>query len=153
MILYTEKWSGIIAREHAAKYYFLKALVKNLPEFESTKLPVMMQYPYPKDETLQSIANFLHTHVGKNYTLDEIAKIFNISTRTLSRKFKDQLGMNYVRFARSIRITHAFEMIAEKKYTMQQIADQVGYSSLPAFSNIFYKIAGIRPSEYAKLIQ
>lgn len=152
MIFYTSGWFGKILIEDRPKYYFLKALKANLPSIESTKLPIMMQHPFPKDPKLFEIATFLSNNLDSNYTIDQIAQRFGLSTRTLSRKFKENLGMNYVRFLRSLRITKAFQLIAEQQNSMYEIAFKVGYGSLAAFSNIFLKIAGIRPSDYAKLL-
>lgn len=152
MILYTSKWSGNITIDNPAQYYFLKAMKENLPEIESTKIPIMMQHPFPKDQKLLEIALFLNNNLDTNYTIEEIASKFGLSARTLSRKFKESLGMNYVRFLRSLRITKAFQLIAEKQHNMYQIAVMIGYSSLTAFSNVFQKISGIRPTDYAKLI-
>jgi AraC-like DNA-binding protein len=53
-----------------------------------------------------------------------------------------------VRFLRAIRITKALELMAENKYTVSEIAMAVGYTSLSAFSNIFDRIVGVRPSEF-----
>lgn len=152
MILYTQHWFGKINSNDPAKYYFLRAIKENLPQIESTKLPIMMQHPFPKDPKLLEIAKFLNANLETNYTIEEIAQRFGLSTRTLSRKFKENLGMNYVRFLRSLRITKAFELLAEKQHNIYEITLMVGYSSLSAFSNIFYKVAGIRPTEYAKLM-
>ncbi|MEF9478075.1 helix-turn-helix transcriptional regulator [Chryseobacterium sp. 1B4] len=71
-----------------------------------------------------------------------------MSTRTLSRKFKEILGMNYVRFLRALRITRSLELMLEGKYNMYEIAMMVGYNSLSSFSNIFKKVIGIAPTEY-----
>ena len=84
--------------------------------------------------------------------MEYIAEKFGMSTRSLSRKFKENLGMNYVRFLRSLRITQALELLAEQKYNIYEIAMMVGYGSLAGFSNIFNKVAGIRPTDYAKLL-
>jgi F0F1-type ATP synthase membrane subunit b/b' len=81
-------------------------------------------------------------NIEKNYTIDEVAQQFGLSTRTLSRKFKDNMGMNYVRFLRALRITKSLELIAENKYNMYEIAMLVGYNSLSSFSNIFQKWTG-----------
>src|SRR5690606_4415784 len=129
-----------------------RAIKENLPQIESTKLPIMMQHPFPKDPKLLEIAKFLNANLETNYTIEEVAQRFGLSTRTLSRKFKENLGMNYVRFLRSLRITKAFELLAEKQHNIYEITLMVGYSSLSAFSNIFYKVAGIRPTEYSKLL-
>jgi len=152
MILYTSKWFGKIIPKDPAKYYFLRALKENLPEIESTKVPIMTQHPFPKDPKLFEIAVFLNNNLDTNYSIEEIAAKFGLSTRSLSRKFKESLGMNYVRFLRALRMTKAFQLISEKQYNMNQIATMIGYSSLTAFSNIFQKVSGIRPTDYAKLI-
>lgn len=89
----------------------------------------------------------------KNYTLEEIAKEFGISSRTLSRKFKNDLGMNYIRFLRSLRMTKSLELIAENKYNMYEITMLVGYNSLSTFNNIFFKVLNMRPTEYQQMIQ
>ena len=91
-------------------------------------------------------------NIEKNYTIDEVAQQFGLSTRTLSRKFKDNMGINYVRFLRALRITKSLELIAENKYNMYEIAMLVGYNSLSSFSNIFQKVSGIRPTEYTQLL-
>lgn len=152
MILYTKSWFGRIEKSDPAKYYFLRAIKENLPQIESTRLPILMQHPFPKDPKLLEIARFLNSNLESNFTIEEVAQRFGLSTRTLSRKFKENLGMNYVRFLRSLRITKAFELISERQHNMYEITLMVGYSSLSAFSNIFFKVAGIRPTEYAKLL-
>lgn len=152
MILFTAKWFGKITKDKRPKYYFLRALKENLPLIEATRVPIMTQHPFPKDPVLFEIAAFLSNNLETNYTIEEIAEKFGLSTRTLSRKFKESLGMNYVRFLRSIRITKAFQLITEKQNNMYEIALMIGYSSLTAFSNIFQRVSGIRPSDYAKLI-
>lgn len=153
MVLYTKKWKGTIVAKDKAKYFFLQALKENLPEMESTKLPAALQHPFPKDPKLFEIAHFLNNRLETSYTIEEVAQHFGISTRTLSRKFKENLGMNYVRFLRSLRITKAFQLISEQQHSIYEIALMVGYSSLSAFSNIFFRVSGIRPTDYQKLIK
>lgn len=152
MFLFTKNWNGIIDKENMAKYDLVKAIKSILPEMESNKLPITIQHPFPKDQKLIEIAKFLMNNIEKNYTIEEIAKIFGISARTLSRKFKDNMGMNYVRYLRSLRITKSLELIAENKYNMYEIAMLVGYNSLSSYSNIFLKVSGIRPTEFAQML-
>jgi len=152
MFLYTKKWEGEISEPNSTQYHFLKAIKSILPEMESSKIPISIQHPYPKDPKLFEIAKFLMLNIDKNYTIEEIAKIFGVSARTLSRKFKENLGMSYVRFLRSLRITKSLELIIENKYNMYEIAMLVGYNSLSSFSTIFLKVCGIRPTDYAKKI-
>ena len=148
MIWFTKNWSGCIASHDEAKYHFLKAVKSNLPSMchKVTGLPI--QHPYPKDKRLINIGIYLKNNLETNYSLDEIAKEFGFSTRTLSRLFKEDMGMSYVKFSRALRLARALELMAESNLNVYEIAVKVGYISLSNFSNLFYRIMGIRPQEY-----
>ncbi|WP_419870689.1 AraC family transcriptional regulator [Chryseobacterium sp. CT-SW4] len=148
MIMYTKDWNGKITKNDGSKYYFLKALKGILPEKKDKRFAFPVQHPFPKDETLLKIAKYINANLDKNLTIEATAKEFGMSTRTLSRKFKEILGMNYVRFLRALRITRSLELMLEGKYNMYEIAMMVGYNSLSSFSNIFKKVIGIPPTEY-----
>lgn len=87
-------------------------------------------------------------NLEKPLGLEFIAQEFGVSTRTLSRKFKEVLGTNYVRFLRSLRMTRSLELMLENRYNMYEIAMMVGYNSLSSFSTIFKKVIGDPPTEY-----
>src|SRR5690606_38531752 len=152
MFMFAKKWNGQITSKQRTAFNFLKAIKSILPDLDTNKLPFSVQHPFPKDEKLIEIGTYLIKHIDRNFTLEEIAEPFGISARSLSRRFKEQMGMNYVRFSRSLRITKALELIAENKYNMLQVALNVGYSSLSSFSNVFLKITGVRPTDYAKML-
>ncbi|MDH6253990.1 AraC-like DNA-binding protein [Chryseobacterium sp. H1D6B] len=153
MILYTKEWDGKITKNDGANYYFLKALKGILPEKRDKKLAFPVQHPFPKDETLLKVAKYIHANLEKNLPIESTAKEFGMSTRTLSRKFKEILGMNYIRFLRALRITRSLELMLEGKYNMYEIAMMVGYNSLSSFSTIFKKVIGIPPSEYEQRLK
>lgn len=148
MILFTKEWSGPIIESDSYKLVFMNAIKLILPKLVTHANPFMVKHPYPDNPHLLEIGKFLNQNIGTPYSIEEVAKKFGLSTRTLSRLFKEDLGFSYVRFVRSLRISHALELMAENKYSVLEIAEQVGYSSLSSFSNIFQKIVGIRPTEY-----
>lgn len=148
MIHYTREWSGPITEEYPSRIAFLKAIKAILPEMDLTITTFPVSYPYPKDKGLISIAEFLSEHVETSFSFEEIARKFGYSSRTLSRMFQEDIGLSYVRFVRSIRITRALELMAENKLSISEISMAVGYSSLSAFSNIFERVIGLRPSEF-----
>lgn len=153
MILYTKNWNGKIVKDSGVKYDFLKALKGVLAEGDDKRLAFPVQHPFPKDETLLKIAKYINLNLEKSLTIEEIAKEFGMSTRTLSRKFKEQMGINYVRFVRALRITRSLELMSEEKYNMYEIAMIVGYNSLSSFSNIFKKVTGMAPTEYSQRLK
>lgn len=152
MILYTKEWHGKINSESPLQFHFIQAIKALLPELQGSRLPETIQHPFPKDKKLMEIAKFLSKNIDQNYTIEDVAKEFGLSTRTLSRKFRDSMGISYVRFLRSIRITKSLELIAQNQYNMYEVAMMVGYGSLSAFSTIFHKVTGIRPTDYAQIV-
>ena len=78
----------------------------------------------------------------------QIAARFGMSSRSLSRLFKEDMGISYIRFLRAIRIAKALELMSENNYSILEIAMRVGYNELSSFSNIFTRVTGIRPSIY-----
>jgi AraC-like DNA-binding protein len=153
MILYTKDWDGKITKNDGVKYDFLKALKGILPEKRDKKLAFPVQHPFPNDEMLLKVAQYIHANLEKPLSIDSTAKEFGMSTRTLSRKFKEILGMNYVRFLRALRITRSLELMLEGKYNMYEIAMMVGYNSLSSFSNIFKKVIGVAPTDYLQKLK
>lgn len=71
--------------------------------------------------------------------LSDTAKRFNMGTKTFSRLFDKEVGMTYYQFVKNARIMKGIELILEKKLSIQEIAYEVGYSSIAAFSNAFFK--------------
>lgn len=82
--LFSKNWSGPI-EENTPSYHFLKGMKSILPIVNAPNMPFPIPHLYPKDETLIAIERLLVNHMDRNYTLDEIAKEFGISARTLSR--------------------------------------------------------------------
>ena len=44
----------------------------------------------------------------------------------------------------------ALKLLIDGSFSIGEIANMVGYSSLPTFSNTFQKVIGVRPTDYSK---
>lgn len=78
-----------------------------------------------------------------------ISKYVGVSTNHLSHLFKQQLGISIHKYVTHIRIEHAKLLIMEGKYTVTEISENVGYSSIYLFSRSFKAAVGITPSGFA----
>jgi two-component system response regulator YesN len=95
-------------------------------------------------------------YINKNYndemiSLDRIAEEFNLSEKYLSRFFKQQIGMNYIDYLKSLRINYAKKMLRDTEESIRDIMSSIGYTDLPSFIRLFKKLEGITPGEYRKL--
>lgn len=100
----------------------------------------------------------LHTRIY-NYLLtnsylqlvsqDSVAANFNISTRSLQRKLKEE-GITYLEIVEEVRKTLAINYLSNNQYQVKEVAHILGYNELSAFTRAFKRWTGINPAEYGK---
>ncbi len=86
----------------------------------------------------------------KNYTLDEYAKMCNMSKFHFLRIFKDITGASPLEYRNKIRLDHAKELLVDTNIPINEIGRSVGYSSDAYFCDAFKTKIGISPSQYRK---
>ncbi len=144
---YTATLQGDI-RSSASEFTIVKAFYLLLQQFSNFALPLYL--PLPQDERLKEITNYIALHLHQPLKLPEISKKFGISVRSLSRLFTKQLQMSFIEYLTILRILKALEMLLETNKSVSDICIEVGYHSIPTFSNVFYKMVGLRPAAYRK---
>ena len=92
----------------------------------------------------------MEKNLHENIVLSDFGKTMGLSPRTLSRLFQRDVGMSFVQYLTIQRLMRAIVLLLEKQLSVKEVATLVGYNSIPTFSNTFFKILGIRPSEYQK---
>src|SRR5690606_2704368 len=110
MILFTKNWNGGINANDSLKLHFMQAIKAILPEVSHPVAAFPVQHPYPKDQRLLEIAQYLNQNLDDHLPIEKVANKFGFSSRTLSRLFSESLGMSYVKFLRAIRISKALEL-------------------------------------------
>ena len=145
MINYTEQWDGrnVGAGEH--NFQFLVALKNILPTLNNQALPMIL--PVTDDERMVKITRYLSRNLDKNLNLKDVSAKFNMSERSMSRLFQSSLGISFLQYLKTLRIITALEFILKSNKTISEIAYEVGYETLGAFSNTFYTFTNSRPSE------
>jgi AraC-like DNA-binding protein len=148
MILHTRGWAGHIGPGGYNRYMFAMAIKALLPSLRGNTGSLNYQIPTPTTPILIAVTRFAVSHLDEPITLPTLAKKFGTSPRTLSRLFMADMGTSYIKYLTTLRIVKAFELLAEGRHSIKEIAYQLGYSSVPTFSNIFYSHTGIRPTHY-----
>lgn len=85
-----------------------------------------------------------------NITLTDLSKKYGISISYLSSLIKEELQLSFSEYIASKRVQKAKELLADEKLSIEEIAEQVGYSDYFYFTKVFKKVAGISPSKYRK---
>lgn len=148
MIIYTNRWSGDLLSNDKRAWHFLKAIKSILLEVSNYNLPLSL--PYAKDKRLKSVIRYMEANLHESIVLSDFEKKMGVSSRTLSRLFQNDVGMSFVQYLTIQRLMRAIVLLLENQLSVKEVASAVGYNSIPTFSNTFFKILGIRPSEYQK---
>ena len=80
--------------------------------------------------------------------ITRMTELLRISRTKFYYKIKGLTGENPGTFFKTYRLNRAAELLMEGKYTISEIADMTGFSTLPYFSRSFKKQFGVSPSEY-----
>lgn len=150
MILYTAQWHGNM--EAGSKpYTFLTALKNILPQLGAQHLPIVL--PTTQNERLRPILLYLDKNPSLTLTIQIVSNKFGLSERSLSRLFQSVLKLSFLQYLKQLRMVKAVEMMLQTDLTLSQIAYASGYNSLSAFSNTFYQVTHMRPSEFAGTVR
>ncbi|MBN9284974.1 MULTISPECIES: AraC family transcriptional regulator [unclassified Flavobacterium] len=145
MMLFTNRWNGNL-KKGSRNFVIAKAIKAILPEICETNLPLAL--PSAKDKRLIKIVSYLDENLDETIFFSDLAAKFGFSERSLYRLFQKDLGMSFIQFFTIRRMLKAIELLLEKRLPVNEVAQAVGYNSIPTFSNTFYKLLGQRPSDY-----
>jgi transcriptional regulator GlxA family with amidase domain len=121
----------------------LRVLVDELREAHEEPLHL----PEPRDDRLQAIARMLYESPAHNATLAELGRTIGASTRTLSRLFRNELGMTYYEWRTQLRIYHALVLLGDGHDTTHT-AHACGWANPSSFIAAFTSIIGTTPGRY-----
>ena len=95
-------------------------------------------------------------YIFSNYSgplkLDTLSSAIGISKSHLQRLFTACFHVSPKKLQQNLRMNKAMELIATDNYSLKDIAFELGYSDLAAFSNQFRACHLISPKEYRALI-
>ena len=78
----------------------------------------------------------------------QVADVFQISSYTLCRMFKKQVGVGYTDYVNSKRLEAAKELLLTTDYSVREIAVAVGFVNENYFSRIFKTMVGVTPTAF-----
>lgn len=101
-------------------------------------------------ENIESSEIFLN----KDFSLNILAKVLNTNTSYLSRIFNDHMQMTFKQYLIDLRIKTLVKNLDEnpimRKYSIEALAESIGYPNASSFTRIFKNYTGVSPSKYLK---
>lgn len=141
---------------------YTKALHNQIKTFfENTRIAYdlwinLTEYALNLSTAKMSKIDYVKRYIDQNYyknelTLDLIADNIGISRYYMCKEFHKKYGISPGKYLREIRISNACRLLTTNdNYTLQKIAQSVGYSNDNYFGKVFKAEKGISPAKYKK---
>lgn len=125
------------------KYELLATTNHILPHIISP-LALQLRLPTTDHPVVSQIISAIQRNYREAVTVEQISREIGLSVRTLSRHMNHELHITFVQYLRIYRILMAIKQMVDNRESITNIAYNVGYDSLTAFSNSFFKVTGCR---------
>ena len=99
------------------------------------------------DKRIHRALNLIHQKPEYPWTLDLIVEQVNMSRATLIRQFKNTVGVTPMTYLLNWRMTKAYHLVKQSNSTLEQIADEVGFSTARTLTKAFHRHYDLTPSE------
>jgi AraC-like DNA-binding protein/quercetin dioxygenase-like cupin family protein len=107
--------------------------------------------PLPKDPRCRRAAELVLADPAGAHEIEIVAEKIGTSVRTLSRLFTAETQLSFKSWCQRARIAAAIERLStDTNVSIKQVAGELGYASLPAFSHAFRQVTGRTPTEFVQ---
>lgn len=138
------KVQNLILQRERLKRIYTKTLMLKQQESESDG-----EENNAPDDFIRQIIHVIEAHLAdENFNVKILADQLNMSQPTLYRKIKQRSELAAIDMIRSVRMSKAASLIMENRYTIQEIAEMVGYSDTRTLRKHFIEQFGVSPSKY-----
>lgn len=103
-------------------------------------------------QMVEQVVVYLNENYMTGLSLESCADHYGLSPYTLSRAFKQIVGINFIDYLTNIRLMKAKQLLRESGCKITEVAEQVGYQQ-SYFNRIFKKTEGVTPSKYREMIR
>src|ERR1700730_332894 len=108
--------------------------------------------PLPQEPRCRRAADIVLADPTASHEIETLAREVGTSARTLSRLFSAETQLSFKSWCQRARIAAAIERLSmEADVSVKQLASQLGYASVPAFSHAVRQVTGKSPTEFSEM--
>lgn len=103
----------------------------------------------PTNPFMDAVVKNIEKHLDDStFEAKVLADSLNMSLPTLYRKIKQYSDLSVLELTRNIRLKKAAELLASQQYSVQEVAEMVGFNDTATFRKRFTEQYGVTPSQY-----
>jgi AraC-like DNA-binding protein len=108
--------------------------------------------PLPHEPRCRRAADIVLGDPTGSHEIESLARAVGTSARTLSRLFASETQLSFKSWRQRARIAAAIEKLStEANVSVKQLAADLGYASVPAFSHAFRQVTGKTPTAFSEM--
>jgi AraC-like DNA-binding protein len=104
--------------------------------------------PAPLVYKIRKIRAWISGHLDEHFTLEDLARQFDMSQTSMKTCFRDIYGKPVAAFVRELRMQSAARLLRTTEQTVMDIALSVGYDNPSKFASAFRGVMRCNPAEY-----
>lgn len=134
---------------------YLQLFLVKLVQYDNLKVisnPTTLINQHFEDQLLEEVLTYIQSHLKEPLPIDQICNNFYISRSSLQNLFKNNLGISPKHYINEQKLSLSRVLIKKGEYTISEISNKLGFTSIHYFSRKFTKRFGVAPSEYARKI-
>lgn len=93
---------------------------------------------------------WLEEHLSEDLPLAAVARRAAMSPRTLSRRFRESVGMTPARWIAEARVRRAQRLLETTQLSVERVASEAGFGSSAVLRERFGRIVGVSPLAYRR---
>lgn len=103
----------------------------------------------PSNPFMDAVVKNIEKHLDDStFEAKVLADSLNMSLPTLYRKIKQYSDLSILELTRNIRLKKAAQLLATQQYSVQEVAEMVGFNDTATFRKRFTEQYGVTPSQY-----
>ena len=102
----------------------------------------------PVQDAIETALFYIEAHCTEEFSVADVARKCGLSESRLYHCFREVTGTSPIEYKNRERIRRAIEMLPNAQMSIEDIAEQLNFSSPAYFRRIFKKYAGGQPSDY-----
>lgn len=127
-------------------YDFMRGVVGHLQQL------VIHHYHEDAFRVVEAVKKYVQHNYSYPLQLGDLARLVNFSPYHLARLFNRMTGLTLYNYITYTRIEEAKKLICTTDYSLEEIAERVGYQDSSHFMTVFKKKVGQPPRKFAETV-
>jgi AraC family transcriptional regulator len=105
---------------------------------------------YSERKNIASAIDFMHENLSNSFTLDDLARVANLSPYHFLRVFKAEVGKTPFEYLQYLKIEKAKQYLQHRNKSITDVCFESGFTNISHFTRTFSRKVGVTPSAYRK---